>query len=120
MTAFYCFGRFVLNPAERRLYADGVLLALGSTEFGLLWALVESGGAVSAKEDLVSRVWPRTAVSDNSLYVRINAIRKIVGDDCIVNKQGCGYRFAAPVSARNAFRHGRRNPNAGPAATSIG
>ena len=97
MTALYCFGRFVLNPAERRLYADGVAQPLGSTEFGLLWALVESDGAVVAKEDLVSRVWRHHAVSDNALYVRINAIRKIIGDDCIVNKQGCGYRFSAQV-----------------------
>lgn len=110
MAALYCFGRFALNPVERRLYADGAPLALGSTGFELLLALVEGGGALVAKEDLVSRVWRRTAVSDNALYVHINALRKIVGDECILSKQGRGYRFAADIRRADRLPQQRREP----------
>jgi DNA-binding winged helix-turn-helix (wHTH) protein len=52
----YRFGQFTLEPAERRLCADGVPVPLGSTDFHLLLALVENAGSVVAKDDLVSRV----------------------------------------------------------------
>jgi predicted ATPase len=74
-----------------------VLVPLGQTDLALLLALVENAGALVAKKDLVSRVWRHAAVSDNALYVHINALRKIIGEDCIVNKQGRGYRFVAQV-----------------------
>jgi predicted ATPase len=72
-------------------------VALGATDIRLLVALVEKAGSVVPKGDLVSRVWGRTAVTDNALYVHINALRKVIGDDCIVNKQGHGYSFAAQI-----------------------
>ena len=93
----YSFGPFTLDAAEHRLYADGVSVPLGSTDLRLLLALVQQAGAVVSKDDLMSRVWGRTAVSDNVLYVHINALRRTLGDECIVNKQGRGYRFVAPV-----------------------
>src|SRR5438105_3562839 len=92
-----CFDRFVLNPAEGKLFADGVRVSLGSTDFRLLLALVENAGAIVSKNDLMSRVWGRATVEDNVLYVHINALRKVLGDDCIESHQRCGYRFAAPV-----------------------
>ena len=97
MAEVYRFGRFTLEPAERRLSADGAPVPLGSTDFRLLLVLVESAGAVVAKNDLLGRVWGRSAVGDQLLYVHVNTLRKILGDDFIVNKQGLGYRFAAPV-----------------------
>jgi len=97
MSDLYSFGRFALDPTERRLYADDVPLPLGSTDTKLLIALVEKAGATIPKNELVASVWGRTAVTDNALYVHINALRKIIGDDCIVNKQGQGYLFTAQV-----------------------
>jgi predicted ATPase/DNA-binding winged helix-turn-helix (wHTH) protein len=97
MVEVYSFGRFILDGAEHRLYADGVPVPLGRTDVRLLAALVENAGALVFKEDLISRVWRRTAVTDSALYVRINALRRILGDDCIATKQGRGYKFITSV-----------------------
>lgn len=93
----YRFGRFTLDPAARSLRADGVPVPLGAIDFRLLLVLVERAGAAVTKADLLSRVWGRAVVGDYVLYVHINALRKVLGDDCIANKKGYGYRFAAPV-----------------------
>ena len=93
----YCFGRFMLDPMGAGLYADGVPVPLGSTDLRLLLALVESRGDLVPKDELMSRVWGSRAVGENALYVHINALRRALGEGCILNKQGCGYRFVAPV-----------------------
>jgi len=93
----YCFGRFTLDSMQRTLCMDGTPVPLGITDFNLLCVLVERAGDVVPKEDLMRLVWGRTAVSDNALYVHVNALRKALGEDCIVNKQGRGYRFVLPV-----------------------
>ncbi|HEX4077386.1 MAG TPA: winged helix-turn-helix domain-containing protein [Rhizomicrobium sp.] len=97
MTGAYCFGRFTLDPAGRRLYAEGAPAPLGATDVRLLKALVESAGTTVTKDELISRVWGRANVSDDTLYVHISTLRKALGDDYIVNKQGRGYRFMAGV-----------------------
>lgn len=97
MAELYCFGRFALDPAERRLYADGVLVPMGSIDIRLLLVLVEKAGSVVSKRELASRVWGRTAITDNALYVHVNALRRVIGEDCIVNKQGYGYRFVPQI-----------------------
>lgn len=93
MAELYYFGRYALDPADRRLYADGIPVPIGSTDIRLLLALVENEGSLVSKRDLIARVWGRAAITDNALYVHINALRQIIGDDCIVTKQGQGYRF---------------------------
>lgn len=93
----YRFGRFTLDPRARRLHADGVPIPLGATAFNILLMLVEGRGDVVTKEQLISRVWGHAGIGDNRLHVHINALRKLVGDDCIVTKQGRGYRFVPQV-----------------------
>jgi predicted ATPase/DNA-binding winged helix-turn-helix (wHTH) protein len=93
----YRFGRFALDPAERRLSANGVPVPLGETPFQILLMLVENGGDVVGKDDLISRVWGHAAVGDNRLHVHMNALRRIVGDECIATKQGRGYRLTLKV-----------------------
>lgn len=77
--------------------ADGAPVPLGRTDFRLLLALVENAGALVTKHQLTSLVGGRTAASDNVLYIHINTLRKTLGNDCIENQQGRGYRFVAPV-----------------------
>lgn len=93
----YCFGRFTLDPTEGRLHADGVPVPLGATGVRVLLALVERQGLLVTKDELVSRVWGRTAIGDNALHVHIRELRKIVGEESIVTKRGRGYRFATNV-----------------------
>ncbi|HEX3666540.1 MAG TPA: winged helix-turn-helix domain-containing protein [Rhizomicrobium sp.] len=100
MTEPYCFGRFTLDPCERTLYADGVPVALGSTDFRVLLALVEDAGAIVTKSQLISRVWGPVAVTDNALYFHISVLRRALGEDCIQNEQRRGYRFVVPVQRK--------------------
>jgi TolB-like protein/DNA-binding winged helix-turn-helix (wHTH) protein len=79
-----CFGRWLLSPARRRLFAEGTEVTLGGRAFDLLLALVEAKGEIVSKETLMRRVWPGTVVEDNSLQVQISALRKVLGQDAVL------------------------------------
>src|ERR1700761_8531434 len=94
----YRFGRFTLDPASKELSADGATIPLGATDFRLLLALIEQAGSVVTKDELMSRVWGKATVGDNTLHVHITALRKALGDGFITTKQGRGYRFVESVN----------------------
>ncbi|HLY05646.1 MAG TPA: winged helix-turn-helix domain-containing protein [Rhizomicrobium sp.] len=107
----YYFDRFTVDPVERRLCEDGVQIPLGSTDFRILLTLLENAGAVVTKEQLVSRVWGPVTVTDNVLYVHINALRRALGNDRIRNEQRHGYRFVSQVRRTGPIeppQHGER------------
>ena len=91
------FGRFELQPAERRLLADGQPVALGARAFDLLVVLVERAGRLAAKNDLLTLVWPGLVVEENNLQVQISTLRKVLGQGALTTIPGRGYRFALPV-----------------------
>ena len=91
------FGRFELQPAERRLLADGQPVALGARAFDLLVVLVERAGRLVAKNDLLTLVWPGLVVEENNLQVQISTLRKVLGQSAFTTIPGRGYRFALPV-----------------------
>jgi predicted ATPase/DNA-binding winged helix-turn-helix (wHTH) protein len=93
----YRFGRFELQPEERRLLADGVAVHFGPHAFSLLVSLVERAGHLITKQELLAHVWPGVIVEENSLQAQISALRKTVGTDAIATVSGQGYRFALPV-----------------------
>jgi predicted ATPase/DNA-binding winged helix-turn-helix (wHTH) protein len=97
MSELYGFGPFTLNSSERRLYKDGLPVALGRTAVTVLSALVQKAGTLVSKDDLISHVWGNAVVGDSRLHVHIHEARKVLGDDFIVTKSGQGYRFIAPV-----------------------
>jgi TolB-like protein len=67
-----------------------------------LLALIDAGGAVVAKSELMDLVWPGTAVEENNLSVQIHALRRALGEDrrMIVTVAGRGYRFADELRPR--------------------
>ena len=75
------FGRFELRRRRRELLADGEPLELGSRAFDILVALIDAGGAVVAKSELMDLVWPGSAVEENNLSVQIHALRRALGED---------------------------------------
>lgn len=95
------FGRFELRRRRRELLADGEPIALGSRGFDILLALIDAGGAVVAKSELMDLGWPGTAVEENNLSVQIHALRRALGEDrrMIVTVAGRGYRFAGELRA---------------------
>src|ERR1700752_4732046 len=53
------FGRFELQPHERRLLVDGSPAALGARAFDLLLAMATRPGQLVTKAELLDDVWPR-------------------------------------------------------------
>ncbi len=94
----YRFGRFELQPEDRRLLADGAPVALGARAFDLLVALVARAGQLVSKSDLLTLVWPDLVVEENNLQVQISALRKLLGPQVIATIPGRGYRFMVELS----------------------
>jgi predicted ATPase/DNA-binding winged helix-turn-helix (wHTH) protein len=94
----YRFGRFELQPDERRLLAAGFPVRVGPHAFDLLIALVERSGRLVTKDELLERVWPKVIVEENTLQAHISALRKILGSDAIATISRRGYRFTPEVT----------------------
>jgi DNA-binding winged helix-turn-helix (wHTH) protein/Tol biopolymer transport system component len=76
-------------------------LTLRPKSFEVLTYLAEHHGRLVTKGELVERLWPNTAVTDNSLAQCIVEIRRVLGDDTqqlIRTIARRGYLFTAPVN----------------------
>ena len=95
------FGRFQVLPHRREFFAEGVQVPLGSRAFDVLMVLIEAGGELVTKDEILSRVWPGMVVEEHSLQFHISALRKVLGEDrgFIKTISGRGYRFVADITA---------------------
>ena len=96
----YQFGRFRLKTAERVLLREGEPVPLTPKVFEILTILVENGGQVVAKDDLMKRVWPNTFVEEGNLTQNVSLLRKALGEtpggaQFIETVPRRGYRFVA-------------------------
>jgi DNA-binding winged helix-turn-helix (wHTH) protein/TolB-like protein/Tfp pilus assembly protein PilF len=99
----YDFGRFRLKVAERVLLRDGEPVPLTPKVFDILVTLVEHGGQVVAKDDLMRKVWPNTFVEEGNLTQNISLLRKALGEtpggvQFIETVPRRGYRFVAETT----------------------
>jgi len=94
----YRFAQFELQPRERRLFVSGAPVDVVPRAFDLLTALVERGGHLLTKDELLDRVWPRVVVEENNLHVQVCALRKVLGTEAIETIPGWGYRFTLEVT----------------------
>jgi predicted ATPase/DNA-binding winged helix-turn-helix (wHTH) protein len=96
------FGRIAVLPLRRELRVDGESVELGARAFDVLMALVEAGGRVLAKDELMARVWPDRVVEENNLQVQIAALRKALADEreLVRTVAGRGYQFTGTVRTR--------------------
>jgi TolB-like protein/DNA-binding winged helix-turn-helix (wHTH) protein len=104
----YLFADFRLDRAGGGLFRrddSGALapVTIGSRALDLLAVLIERRGDVVSKEEIMTAVWPRTAVEEANLFAQISALRAILdkeqsGQSCIQTVIGRGYRFIAPVA----------------------
>ena len=97
------FGSFRLLPTRRVLLEGEKPVRLGSRAFDILLALVERGGELVSKDELMARVWPNTFVEEGNLKVQVAGLRRALGDSrgsdrYLVTIPGRGYRFVAPVT----------------------
>jgi non-specific serine/threonine protein kinase len=122
--AEFRFGRFVVQPRERRLLADGEPLTVGPRAFDVLLALLERAGNLVTKQELLERVWPGLVVEENNLQVQVSTLRKGLGPEAIATIPGRGYRFTARVERVSmppaALARGRRHNLPQPLTSFIG
>src|SRR5256712_10024548 len=93
------FGRFKVVRRRRELFVDGQLIELGGRAFDTLLALVDAGGSVIGKDELMRRIWPDRIVEENNLQAQISALRKVFGTDrhLIRTVAGRGYQFTGEI-----------------------
>jgi len=95
------FGPFVVDRLKRRLWRDERLVSITSKTFDVLVVLLQQRDHIVSKDELLSRVWPDTAVTDNSLSQCLFEIRRALDDDSqtvIRTVARRGYVFDAAVS----------------------
>ncbi|HXM41212.1 MAG TPA: winged helix-turn-helix domain-containing protein [Bryobacteraceae bacterium] len=101
------FGVFEVDLAQGELRKHGQKIRLQERPFQLLAALLERPGQVVTRDELVRRLWTDTLVDfDNGLNIAAKKIREALDDDAatpryIETLPRRGYRFIAPVQARN-------------------
>ena len=120
----YEFGRFRLKVAERVLLREGELVPLTPKVFDILVTLVEHGGQVVSKDDLMKRVWPNTFVEEGNLTQNISLLRKALGETAggvqfIETVPRRGYRFVAETRKTSSNGTGELSPPAADPVVSI-
>lgn len=108
----YEFGPFRLEVAERRLLRDGRPVQLTPKCFDLLVVLVESGGRLLGKEELLERLWPGQFVEESNLSFSVSTLRKAIGEGeggrrFIETVPKKGFRFVAAVEEKDGRGRGR-------------
>jgi non-specific serine/threonine protein kinase len=91
------FRGYELHAAERRLACGGAAVPLGSRAMDVLVALVQRGGGLVTKDELLQSAWPGLVVEEANVHVQVSQLRKLLGADAIATVAGLGYRFAWPL-----------------------
>lgn len=104
---FYEFGPFRVDVANLLLFRDGQPLSLAPKAVETLIALVQHGGQLMKKDDLIRIVWSDRIVDESNLSQNIYLLRKTLGDgsngqNYIETVPRRGYRFVGEVRDCNA------------------
>lgn len=96
------FGLYELDDAGRELRRNGERVDTEPKAFELLLYLVQNRERAVSKDELQTRLWPRTIVTEASLTRCVMKARRAVGDDAeqqsiIRTLHSHGYRFVAPI-----------------------
>ena len=75
------FDEFTLDVRERRLLRGTEAVRLSPKAYDVLVALVRQRGRLVTKDELLTRLWPRSFVEEGSLNVHVSALRKALGEN---------------------------------------
>ncbi|HET9811594.1 MAG TPA: transcriptional regulator [Sphingomicrobium sp.] len=101
------FGRFRLDPDDRRLSNDsGEPIEINARYLDALALLVAEQGKLVSKVRFLEEVWRGVPVTDEALTQCIKTLRRLLGDDAgrpqfIETVPKHGYRFIAPVERQD-------------------
>lgn len=101
----YKFREFRLDVAERMLLRDDSSVPLTPKVFDVLALLVERGGHLVEKDELLRVVWEDAFVEESNVARVVHSLRKTLGEDAhnkfIETVPKRGYRFVAEVEKIN-------------------
>jgi TolB-like protein len=98
----YLFEDYALDMDRRELRRGPALLSIEPQVFDVLVFLVGNRDQVVSKDDLLASVWGGRIVSESTLASRINAVRRVIGDNGAQQRLirtiiGKGVRFVGAV-----------------------
>lgn len=98
----YAFGGYVFDAESMVLTRSGEVVPLPPKALKTLLTLLECGGRVVTKQQLIDAVWPDSFVEEGNLTQNIFLLRRELGlsasgEDYIQTLPKRGYRFAAAV-----------------------
>src|SRR5215203_5648059 len=99
----YRFKAFRLEVEERQLLHHDQPVPLTPKAFDVLVTLVERGGHLVEKDEILRIVWSNSFVEEANVARTVHTLRKVLGDDGNGNKfietvAKKGYRFVAEVN----------------------
>lgn len=102
--SIYEFGEYRIETGERQLRRGDRIVSLPPKAVELLFVLLESGGRVLNKEELMKQVWADAFVEEGNLSHNVFLLRKAFGEGetFIETLPRRGYRFAASVRQTSA------------------
>lgn len=91
-------GGAVLNLNDTTLTYAGQKIDLTKNEYKILQLLMENGGKIVSREEIMQRLWESDSfIDDNTLTVNVARLRKKLEEaglaDFIATKKGLGYRI---------------------------
>jgi TolB-like protein len=110
------FGEFEADLQASCLFKRGVKIKLRHQMGAALYVLLERAGEVVTREELRQKLWPGDVIVDfeNALNSIIARLRRVLGDSVehpryIETLPKRGYRFLAPVTAKEPAKKNREN-----------
>ena len=97
-------GDLVVDAGRREVRVGEEEVQLAPKEFDLLWELLDHGGLVLTRDQLLERVWGYTFAGDTrTVDVHVRQLRRKLGDASpIVTVWGVGYKVAPAKGAVSA------------------
>lgn len=98
----FAFGPYRLVPGRQLLLLENQPVKLGGRAFDLLRLLVQRGGQLVTRDELIAAAWPDTFVHESNLKVNMWNLRRALGDTkfnprYLATIAGRGYMFVAEV-----------------------
>jgi TolB-like protein/tetratricopeptide (TPR) repeat protein len=77
----FCFADCILDAERRELLRAGLSVPVEPQVFDLLIYIVRNRDRVVGRDELIAAVWDGRIVSESTLTSRINAARRVIGDN---------------------------------------
>ena len=109
----YRFGPFLYDPVSHGLVRDGAEIPLPHKSRELLLLFLHNPGRLMGRAEMIERVWPDVAVTDDVLRYQVGELRKAfgaAGATFIRTIRREGYRWEAPIRGRPTARTGLAAP----------